>query len=161
MCCWAALRMDHASYKHLSDNQFAQFQDLILRNGEVFALDDTVIGCAPAEAGIFHVINTGDATPVSQKPYKLSHHEWWLKVEIKRLLRLGVIRPSKSAWMSPVILVKKPDGGLRLTVDMRALNKTTLPDPYPLPTVDDIHSGMGGSSFFSQMDCVTGIGRCW
>jgi hypothetical protein len=59
--------------------------------------------------------------------------------------------------MSPVILVKKPTGGLRLTVDMRALNKATVADPYPLPTVEDVHSGMGGCSFFSQMDYVTGF----
>jgi hypothetical protein len=94
----AALRMDRAAYPHLSNAQFTQLRDLLQRYGEVFALDDTVIGCVPPESGVFHVINTGDAPPVAQKPYKLSHHEsLWLKVEIQRLLRLGVVRPSKSA----------------------------------------------------------------
>lgn len=153
-----ALKLDRAAYQHLSDLQFKSLQDLILKYHECFALDGSVIGCVPPESGVFHYINTGEASPVTQKPYRLSHHEsCWLKIELKRLLRLGVIRPSSSPWMSPVVLVKKPNGGLRLCVDMRALNKCSVPDPYPLPNIDDVHSAMGGCRLWSQMDYVTGF----
>jgi len=152
------LMLDRALYRHLSDAQFDRLQALLLQYSGVFALSDDVIGCVPIHKGVFHYIPTGNSDPITQKPYKLSHHEsLWLKVELQRLLRLGVIRKSNSPWMSPVVLVKKSNGKLRLCVDMRQLNAATLADPYPLPTVDSIHGDMGGCKFFSQMDYVTGF----
>lgn len=154
----SGLMLDRALYKHLSDAGFDRLQALILKYSAVFAFSDDVIGCVPVHKGVFHFIPTGTADPITQKPYKLSHSEsLWLKVELQRLLRLGVIRKSNSAWMSPVVLVKKPSGGLRLCVDMRLLNAATLPDPYPLPTVEQVHGDMGGCKLYSQMDYVTGF----
>jgi hypothetical protein len=66
---------------------------------------------------------------------------------------LGVIRPSKSPWMSPVVMVPKPNGKLRLTCDFRGINKGTV----PLPTVDEMLASMAGSTMFSQLDAVTGF----
>jgi hypothetical protein len=153
-----ALRLQRDAYPHLSDQQFEKLQALLFLYSGIVAVDDTVLGCVPDEKGIFHCIPTGAAEPVTQRPYKLSHHEsLWLRVELEHLMRSGVIRRSKSAWMSPVVLVKKPNGGLRLCVDLRALNKVTLPDPYPLPRIEEVHAAMGGCSLWSQMDFVTGF----
>lgn len=125
----------------------------------VFALTDDVIGCVPEEKGVFHRVPTlPDMKPVHRKGYSLSMHERLaLKLELQRLLRLGVIRPSTSPWMSPVVMVPKPNGKLRLTCDFRGVNKGTVPDPYPLPTVDEMLASMAGSSLWSQIDAVTGF----
>lgn len=153
-----ALQLQRDAYKHLTDQQFNQLQALLYLYSDIFAIDDTVLGCVPEHMGVFHFIPTKQADPVTQKPYKLSHHEsCWLKIELQRLLRLGVIRRSNSPWMSPVVLVKKPNGGLRLCVDLRALNRVTIPDPYPLPKIDEVHAAMGGCKLWSQMDYVTGF----
>ena len=42
---------------------------------------------------------------------------------LKELLDKGWIVPSKSSFASPIILVKKKDGGIRLCVDYRTLNR--------------------------------------
>jgi hypothetical protein len=153
-----ALRLQQDAYSHLSQQQFERLQALLFEYSDIFAVDDTVLGCVPDEKGVFHCIPTGSAEPVTQRPYKLSHHDsLWLRVELERLMRLGVIRRSKSAWMSPVVLVKKPNGGLLLCVDLRALNRVTLPDPYPLPRIEEVHAAMGGCAVWSQMDYVTGF----
>ena len=44
----------------------------------------------------------------------------------------GFIEPSKSPAGSPILFVKKTDGGLRLCVDYRGLNAITIKNRYPL-----------------------------
>ena len=58
-----------------------------------------------------HVINTGDAYPIRLSPYRTpqSAHEF-LRNEIKTLLQQGIIVPSHSPLVAPVVLVPNADG---------------------------------------------------
>jgi hypothetical protein len=49
----------------------------------------------------------------------------------------GLVRPSYSEFGSPIFLVRKVYGSLRLCIDYRGLNEVTRKDAYPLPRVDD------------------------
>lgn len=75
---------------------------------------------------LIHHIETGDAKPIKQRqyllsPYMLDH----LHKELDRMLELGVVEPSDSAWSSPVLLVKKKDDSYRFCFDGRKLNSVT------------------------------------
>jgi hypothetical protein len=48
----------------------------------------------------------------------------------------GWIQPSKSEWCSPVLFLKKPNGGWRFLVDLRGVNARTKPISYYMP---DMH----------------------
>lgn len=153
-----ALQLRRELYPHLSDSQFGCLQALLFEFVDIFSVDGASFGCVNPDKQFYHRIPTGDAQPVTQRPYKLSYAQAvWLQGEIDRLLQLGVIRPSSSPWMSPVVIVPKPNGGWRLCVDMRLLNSCTHPDPYPLPTVDEMHAAMGGCTMWSKMDFVSGF----
>ena len=55
-----------------------------------------------------HKINTGTSPPIKQAPWRLPYaHRDEAQRQINDMLKQGVIRPSTSAWPSPIILVKK------------------------------------------------------
>ena len=41
-------------------------------------------------------------------------------------------------WVSPIVVVPKPSGGIRLYVDMRKANDAIVRERYPIPTVDEV-----------------------
>ena len=104
-----------------------------------------------------HEIKTTTETPVKSKPYRLTWtEETQLRKELDHLLELGLIRPSKGEWTSPVLFVGKKDGSLRLCVDYRRLNKITVKDHFPLPFIDELVDSMGGARYFSTLDAASG-----
>ena len=136
----------------------AQLDALIEEFADIISPSAEVIGCIPDHLNIYHRIVTGDAPPVVQRPYSISSHyeESWLRSQLDLLERLGVISPSTSNWMSPVVLVKKKNGDLRLCIDFRRLNAVTKLDPYPVPRIERIMQRMQGCSYFSSCDIRCG-----
>ncbi|XP_058766954.1 uncharacterized protein LOC131640584 [Vicia villosa] len=96
-------------------------------------------------------------TPVSVAPYRMSPVELKeLKSRLEELLSKHFIKPSVSPWGAPVLLVKKKDGGMRLCIDYRQLNKVTIKNKYPLPRIDDLLDQLRGACVFSKIDLRSG-----
>ena len=60
-----------------------------------------------------------------------------LRQHIRQLLSKDIIRPSTRPFSSPVVLVRKKSGELRVCVDYRGLNAKTIKDAYPLPRFEE------------------------
>jgi len=97
------------------------------------------------------IIEPGQKPPL-KAPYRMSAIELVeLKQQLDELLEKGLIRPSRSPYGAPVLLVKKT-GEMRLCVDYRALNKITVKNKYPLPRVEDLIDQLKGAKIFSKID---------
>jgi hypothetical protein len=104
-----------------------------------------------------HQIKLTSQDPVYQKLYPLPFAlRETLSKEIDDMLKLNVIEPSTSAYASPVVMVKKPDGSTRVCVDFRQLNKITVFDPEPMPTAEDIFVKLSNDRYFSKFDLSKG-----
>jgi hypothetical protein len=67
------------------------------------------------------------AKPVTKPAFRLSPAEMdELKNQLSLLLEKGLVRPSVSPWDAPILFAPKKDGGLRMCLDYRALNKLTV-----------------------------------
>ena len=71
-----------------------------------------------------------------------------------QLLRLGIVRRSKSAFASPLHMAPKKDGTWHPCGDYQKLNEQTVPDRYPLPHIEDIVRDLDGCHIFSKIDLV-------
>ena len=112
----------------------------------------------PPERSVDHTVEIlPGAAPPNKAVYRMSPAELEeLKKQLADLLERGLIRPSSSPYGSPIIFVKKKDGGFRLCVDYRALNNITVKNKYPLPRVDDLLDKLHGAKVFSKIDLASG-----
>lgn len=60
-----------------------------------------------------------------------------------------------SDWISPIVIIFKPNGDIRICVDMRRANKAIRRENYPLPTFDSFLTKLRKASYFSRLDLVS------
>ncbi len=142
--------------KRLSDRQLRELAAVLSHNHKAFAKDSKDVGKVTEKYECKHSIATEEAKPAHQKPYRHSRFEEdFLRTMIEELKLLGLIRTSTSPWISPVVLVKKKGGDLRMCIDFRKLNAVTKRDPYQLPRIDALIDRMQGCAFFSNIDVLS------
>ena len=112
----------------------------------------------PPERAVGHTIPLQPGTgPICRPMYRYSPAEL---AEIKRQLADYLskehIEPSSSPFGAPVLFVQKKDGGLRMCVDYRALNKITIANRYPLPRIDELLDQLHGARYFTSLDLQSG-----
>ena len=75
-----------------------------------------------------------------------------LNAKLDELIESGFIKPSSSPYGASVIFARKPDGSLRLCIDYRAVNDTTIRDLTPLPSHVQLRDEVQGAKFLSKVD---------
>jgi RNase H-like domain found in reverse transcriptase/Reverse transcriptase (RNA-dependent DNA polymerase)/Integrase zinc binding domain len=77
-----------------------------------------------------------------------------LRKTLTELLGKNFVRVSKSPAASPILLVRKPGGGIRFCVDYRGLNELTVKDRYPLPLIRETLRNMSRARWFTKLDII-------
>lgn len=82
------------------------------------------------------------------------------EAEIQKMAEDGIIEPASSPWLSPILMVTKPDGSIRFCCDFRKLNDVTVKEYQPLPRIEDNLDALSGSKWFSVCDLKCGFWQC-
>ncbi|CAF1052565.1 unnamed protein product [Brachionus calyciflorus] len=108
---------------------------------------------------IEHVIDLIDpnVSPIRNKVRRVPYNK---RAEFKKMLdemlEAKLIQKSESSWSSPVLLVAKPDGSIRFTVDYSKLNALTVKDAHPLPNSEDLFAQLANSRWYTKFDFLSG-----
>lgn len=95
-----------------------------------------------------HLIDVGTTNPIKQRHHFVSPAiQAVLNQEVDSILARGIIEESRSAWSSPVLVVRKSNGKMRFCLDCRAVNKVTVKDAYPMPLIDGILANLHETSY--------------
>ena len=91
------------------------------------------------------------AMPHRRIPYHLREQ---VEAEIDKLEKLDIIEKvsGPTPWVSPVVIVPKPNGTIRLCVDMRQPNRAIERERHLIPTIKDILSEVSEAKIFSVID---------
>ena len=98
-------------------------------------------------------------TPVAQRARRIPFHlRKEVEKELDHLEQNGIIEKVEgpTPWVSPLVIVPKKNGKVRLCVDMRMPNKAIKRECHPSPTVDDLIHKLNGGTVFSKLDLRSG-----
>lgn len=119
-----------------------------------FPIHDLDFGCT---SQVKHHINLNHNTPFKHRARPIHPQDLEaVRKHLKELLDAGVIRESESSFSSPIVVVKKKNGNIRLCIDYRKLNLQTIKDAYALPNLEESFSALIGSQWFSVLDLKSG-----
>lgn len=145
---------------HLNEEEKANLLTLCSRYTDVFYIDGEPLTFTNK---VKHNIRTTDEVPVYTKTYRYPFvHREEVRNQITKMLDQGIIRPSDSAWSSPIWVVpKKIDASgkqkWRIVVDFRKLNEKTIDDKYPIPNISDVLDKLGKCQYFTTLDLASGF----
>lgn len=82
-----------------------------------------------------------------------------LKEYLTENLNRAWITPSTAEYASPILFVKKPNGGIRFCVDYRGLNAVTKKNQYPLPLIDETIARVVKAKIYTKFDIIQAFHR--
>lgn len=147
--------------EHLSGELNWEIKNILQDFNEIFFLDGDELTYTNLTK---HDIETTTEIPINKRQYRFPEStKKQINEQIVEMLKLGIIRPSKSPWNAPVLCIPKKDLDVegkkryRIVVDFRALNTITKRVIFPIPLINEILDNIGEAQYFSTIDLKSGF----
>ena len=146
------LGLIHVNVKHICDNP--RVCNMLLQN---YAKLFEGIGRLKNAEVTLHIDER--VPPVAQATRRIPFH--MRKAVAKELINQeeqGIIEKVEgpTPWVSPLVIIAKKNGEVRLCIDMRRANKAINRERHPSPTVDDLVHNLNGATVFTKLDLRQG-----
>ena len=149
--------LEQLQWEGLTPAEHKAAKELLLTYSDTFSSGEGDVGCTTL---VEHEIPLTNTDPVRQRHRRIPPSQFTLvKEHVQELLRQGIVRHSTSPYASPIVVVQKKTGEIRLCVDYRELNARTRRDAYPLPRIDETLDALSGARWFSTLDLASGYNQ--
>ena len=83
-----------------------------------------------------------------------------MTAKLKQLEELEVIEKVNvpTNWINPLVAVEKPNGDIRICLDMRQANRAILREKHPVPTLEETLQEISEEKVFGKLDLNMAIG---
>jgi len=137
-------------WSHLTKSKQKDLTVTLLDNDVLFITHKSELGLMkgpPAK------ISVADPTPSRGPSYRYPEQaKQLISGMLQDMEEREIIEKSTSAWLSPIVLVNKPDGSKRMCLDYRHVNKHLSTDIYPLPRLEELVEQAAGHEFYATLD---------
>ncbi|CAB1111268.1 unnamed protein product [Ectocarpus sp. CCAP 1310/34] len=125
--------------------------DALVEYSDVFSTSKTDFGSCTIMP--FTLSVPAGTKPVASRPYRINPlMQKKVDAVLDQYLAAGLIQHSTSPWASPLVVIPKKDGSVRITVNYKRLNALVDLDGQPLPRVDGILDSLYTGKVFSIFD---------
>ena len=140
----------------MTPEQREEFRNFLMKYDKVFCTAPENLGCLN---DFEYRIKFKDTYPKRfySRPYRLNPKlVELLHEELNSQQRSGLLEPCSSSYASPLIVVLKKSGKVRVTVDLRKLNQQIEHTCYPLTSVDQVIDEISNrkAKYYTTLDFV-------
>ena len=116
-------------------------------------------GLPPSRGALDHRVElTGEPRRQRRNRLSVAEHEE-LRRQCTDLFKQGRVRVSNSPFAAPIVLVRKPDGSMRMCVDYRGMNSVTRRDASPIERIDDLLDKLRDAHVMTHLDLASGYSQ--
>ncbi|CAB1104650.1 unnamed protein product [Ectocarpus sp. CCAP 1310/34] len=132
--------------------------EVITQLGDVLCEYHDVFSSSPTDFGScslfpFKLTVPPGSAPVTSRPYRVNPPvAKQVDAILDQYLAAGLIQHSTSPYSSPLVVIPKKSGGVRITVNYRKLNKLCALSQLPIPRVDDTLDKLLKGRIYSLFD---------
>ena len=121
----------------LGEKEIKEYSDLVDEFSDTFAWLYNELTGIPREMVEHRISLIPGAMPIRENERKMKLQlQLVVRIELEKLSKARFIKPVEiTDWVSPMVLVKKKNGKLRVCMDYRKLNACTQNDHFPLPFI--------------------------
>ncbi len=142
--------MSQLNLEHLSQRERQELSNVIRRHDALFILDKHELGRITGDPVN---IKVRDPQPGRSPMYRCPEQAKEIIAEmLLDMVKQEIIKISTAAWLSPIVLVNKPDGSKRMCLDYRHVNKHLAADVHPLPRLDELIEQTAGHQYYITLD---------
>jgi hypothetical protein len=138
----------------LNNEEFESLRTILKEYKSIFSRSSTDVGLIK---GYKHEIETHNHIPVCMNPRRIPLNvEDKVDALVEDLEKKGIVKKTTSPWNSPIVVVPKKNGEIRLCVDYRQLNSITERPVYHIPDARQLFDTLDCSEYFSALDLSLG-----